>query len=658
MKEKEIFKNEKLGVACLVPREEKVVVIVYPMSMDSQNEKPEIIRVMKDRTAAISYLCDNVGGGEPEWKKTDKTLQEMSLIDIDIELYLQEYTPVINNKTSIPEENIKKIINSNSYLICKNPLGDEDLADYVISTEITSDNLLLTDTRDKFYISKTKNRGMGYFYCINRLEAENNITVNYESLKPKEYVEEYKSIREISKRNYYQKKEIMYFQVKDNNLEIRRIDHEIMVEKGHVYHTVSDKYIFQMQPGKSGSKKILKKSTKDCSSMEALNINSRTVKNKKNRKIVFDGAENIYEFISKNEEFFLKIGFINILISNYTCKSYLDTSYLLNYLYIIDNNPALELLIKSGVTTVFNGFASKIQNSCSKNEIITHMQEINDLIDNSATKGKCALKLPTYIVSYLRDKGAKLREYSIWTSIFSYEALSKEQFEKIINSMDFKIVQSIGFTNLPNIIKYEGYKLEKVIKYLKKQVVESSIEQYNIVTFLSDYLSMCELCDVTPDLYPRDLNKAHNDMSEAMRLQKNKAFEQNIKSRSVEINEALEKESIRKKLEKISKDLQVVLPECSSDLINEGNMQSNCVGGYARSIAENHCVIFFIRKKDNAQNSFVTCEVTKRGKGQCMYKNNRRVDKDTLEYKLFSNVCDIIIDENKRGSITPIVGNY
>lgn len=52
----------------------------------------------------------------------------------------------------------------------------------------------------------------------------------------------------------------------------------------------------------------------------------------------------------------------------------------------------------------------------------------------------------------------------------------------------------------------------------------------------------------------------------------------------------------------------VVVPKDMEDLINEGNQQKNCVGYYYnQSISDGNDFIFFIRKKDNPDISYITC---------------------------------------------------
>jgi len=58
----------------------------------------------------------------------------------------------------------------------------------------------------------------------------------------------------------------------------------------------------------------------------------------------------------------------------------------------------------------------------------------------------------------------------------------------------------------------------------------------------------------------------------------------------------------------INDDLIVVVPQNIKDLIDEGIQQHNCVGEYYnKSIADGEDFIFFIRKKSNPKESYITC---------------------------------------------------
>ncbi len=74
-----------------------------------------------------------------------------------------------------------------------------------------------------------------------------------------------------------------------------------------------------------------------------------------------------------------------------------------------------------------------------------------------------------------------------------------------------------------------------------------------------------------------------------------------------------------------------MLPKKVVDIVQEGQMQHNCVGSYVRKVLGRNSLIFFIRKKDDTEHSFVTAEYAHDRLNQIFYKNNRAVhDKEIL----------------------------
>lgn len=58
----------------------------------------------------------------------------------------------------------------------------------------------------------------------------------------------------------------------------------------------------------------------------------------------------------------------------------------------------------------------------------------------------------------------------------------------------------------------------------------------------------------------------------------------------------------------------VVLPTCGQDLIDEGRNMHHCVGGYVNYIVEGTDYIVFIRRKDNPEQCYLTCEIDTEGR--------------------------------------------
>lgn len=89
----------------------------------------------------------------------------------------------------------------------------------------------------------------------------------------------------------------------------------------------------------------------------------------------------------------------------------------------------------------------------------------------------------------------------------------------------------------------------------------------------------------------------------------------------------------------------VVVPRDVMDLINEGFQQNNCIGYYYNdSIRDGDECIFFLRKKDKPEKSYITCRycvVTKEVE-EARYKNNR--DVNSADEEIVYHINDFIND--------------
>ena len=92
-------------------------------------------------------------------------------------------------------------------------------------------------------------------------------------------------------------------------------------------------------------------------------------------------------------------------------------------------------------------------------------------------------------------------------------------------------------------------------------------------------------------------------------------------------------------------DYVVVVPKDVMDLVNEGFQQNNCVGYfYNDSIKDGDNCIFFLRKKDKPEKSYITCRYSIDDKEvvEARYKNNR--DIDSADEKIIYYINNFIND--------------
>lgn len=91
-------------------------------------------------------------------------------------------------------------------------------------------------------------------------------------------------------------------------------------------------------------------------------------------------------------------------------------------------------------------------------------------------------------------------------------------------------------------------------------------------------------------------------------------------------------------------DYVIVVPQNQEEKIAEGAMQNNCVGYYYdESIIDGKNLIYFIRKKSNPTQSYITCRyhIYSNDTVEYRYKNNRCVD-DRKDVEVVSAISDLI----------------
>lgn len=376
----------------------------------------------------------------------------------------------------------------------------------------------------------------------------------------------------------------------------------------------------------------------------------------------YENAKSLYDFLDNNRKFFNFIGFSEFLKYyqlevKYTTPT--PSSLLLIYCYLYSQFPVVEILLKMGHTRLIYDAIEKCfaikETMCSKFDVYERIQKLEDLLQHT-TEGKLALAIPYYIGDYLKNKSAPYSEFIIWRDIYEYSKMNKNQFNDFINSKEYMWINVNGLLPIiSEILKY-GYNINKLAKYMYNYCVTD--EKYygfwwntnRCFEELKDYLRMCDLLLVKPDLYPKDINKVHEEMSIQTEKFKNKMADIKFKKISDNITKAWkeELESRDEKGKPYETDYELVVPSCSRDFINEGNAQRNCVGSYIDSVNRGVNVIFFVRKKSNPEKAYITAEYRNGKLGQYYYRGNTYVS-DKKEREFGEKVCQVIskLDKNR-----------
>lgn len=174
---------------------------------------------------------------------------------------------------------------------------------------------------------------------------------------------------------------------------------------------------------------------------------------------------------------------------------------------------------------------------------------------------------------------------------------------------------------------------------------ETLFKLLKIIKYTVCHLRADEAVNDIEDLY--DLTNNLTDENKKL-LNTNRTVSQNyriIEQQKFVNNEAFENTLRRLNFmnDKCFDDYIVVVPQNVMDLVNEGFQQNNCVGYYYNnSIKNGNNCIFFLRKKDKPEKSYITCRYSVDNKEvvEARYKNNRNID--SADEKIIYYINDFI----------------
>lgn len=191
-------------------------------------------------------------------------------------------------------------------------------------------------------------------------------------------------------------------------------------------------------------------------------------------------------------------------------------------------------------------------------------------------------------------------------------------------------MMKIHDVKLDDVDKETLFKLLKIIKY--------TVYHLRVDEALKDIEDMGELVNIlTTDENKKLLNTNRTvyqnyRIIEQQKFIGNKAFESTLKKLSFLNGECFD-------------DYIVVVPRNVMDLADEGIQQNNCVGYfYNDSIKDGDNCIFFLRKKDKPEKSYITCRyrIDSKEVEEARYKNNREINSTDVE--IVDRINDFIND--------------
>ena len=193
---------------------------------------------------------------------------------------------------------------------------------------------------------------------------------------------------------------------------------------------------------------------------------------------------------------------------------------------------------------------------------------------------------------------------------------------KICKEKDMSL---INFISDVNFISDNSINLFDIDYKRLKEYFDSNGYEYDYILEYVDYLNYCQQLGYDLKdrkvIYPNDLFESHNNLLARVKILEDPFIDERIKSISSALN-----------FNYYEDDNYIIIPAKSvQSLCDEGYQQNNCVSMYSEKYSSGESQIYFLRKKDNVEKSFVTIEVKNNKIVQARTKYNELPDNSIKE---------------------------
>lgn len=257
--------------------------------------------------------------------------------------------------------------------------------------------------------------------------------------------------------------------------------------------------------------------------------------------------------------------------------------------------------------------------------LIQCVDDENDVVlfNRNFKKGKNMKEItgmPDRVWRYLVDSNADLKT---WNFIRIWNKQSTSESGNPLDDNDLESLMKISGRNASCLSKFKYivknavddkgkkvFSISKLVRYLERVDMYQAIELYSAIEILQDYIRMCKDMGVTPITDSNSLKREHDVMARlysdfarakyaAKEEERNRQEEEKFK----QVYPELEKYSFE------DSDLKVLVPHTPMDMIQESIMNHNCLSSYIHNFAEGKTNIFFIRRKEELDKSYITVEL-------------------------------------------------
>ncbi len=264
--------------------------------------------------------------------------------------------------------------------------------------------------------------------------------------------------------------------------------------------------------------------------------------------------------------------------------TYNASEKLINYISDVTKYPVLEKILKAGYINAFEE-----EKSCLKLS--------GDTLAKAFSLNKSSMRALKTIYD---------NDYRFWscTPLKYIQNVYETDKDVSPDHLVWLYKHKVDFSPVMELITEYGMSVNDIVTYLIRVYENQCYEADGALITWRDYLHTAKL--LSADLsdnhikYPRSLKLEHDRMVMKFRIISDKEKETAFKIRT---------EDYIKRFAYENKDFFIKAPESTSELFNEGKKLCHCVGTYADRIICGTSCILFIRKKDEPDTPYYTCEV-------------------------------------------------
>lgn len=187
--------------------------------------------------------------------------------------------------------------------------------------------------------------------------------------------------------------------------------------------------------------------------------------------------------------------------------------------------------------------------------------------------------------------------------------------------------KDVLFTDIYSIIDTFDITPKNLMNRFVRAMFNENISINTYAKIIQDTIEMANALDIDlGEKLPSNILRTHDLLKDQIRYIRNKEVEDRFKFALVENNKLLN-------VLPASDTLTILSPSTPNDLVDEGMRLNHCVGSYIDRYVSGYSKIFFVRRKSNEREPFVTLELNRNNEFvQISGFSNRKPNKEVIDF--------------------------